>query len=123
MKKSTSGTGEAPCPHLHTVLHSLFFPVSTQYYQCSGFLSYRVLILLKIWLTRQLRASKQSVLTYLLSKGMKDKETSNRSISSEDLFPECRSPDEMGRRYRLRIEHPNNEHPLKRGYTQYGKAA
>lgn len=61
----------------------------------------------------------QSVLTYLLCKGMKDKETRDKSISSEDFYFQSaghgRSPDEMARRYGLRMEYSNNEHRLRRG--------
>lgn len=60
-----------------------------------------------------------SVLTYLLCKGMKDKETRDKSISSEDFYFQSashgRSSDEMEKRYGLRIEYLNNEHCLRRG--------
>lgn len=50
---------------------------------------------------------------------MTDKETRDKSISSEDFYFQStghsRSPDEMGRRYGLRIECSNDEHRLRRG--------
>lgn len=59
------------------------------------------------------------MLTYLLCKGVKDKETRDKSISSEGFYFQSaghgRSSDEMGRRYRLRIEYSSNEHCSRRG--------